>query len=268
MRTRIGQYVTERVLGEGSAAVVYLAAHEADGTHVALKVLRPQLSADPDFRRRFVHEARSAAAVQHPNLLPILDQGEVDGSLFLAMRYAPGGSVGALIRATSMLSMEQTVAIGAGVGAGLDALHGAGIMHRDIKPSNVVLLEDGTPAVTDFGLAKGPRYTTLTRIGRPLGTLAYLAPELIAGGAATPASDIYAMGCLAYECLTGAPPFRARGFFELAFAHLHQAPEPLRSVRPDVPLEVEQVVLAALAKTPADRPPSAGEFGRVFGAAV
>jgi len=262
-----GRYVIDRRLGEGSAAVVHLA-HDENGQPVALKILRPNLAADENFRRRFLREARTASQVSHPNLIPILDHGEVDGRTFLALAYAVGGSVGAAIERSGRLDMEGTLAIVAGVAAGLDALHEAGIMHRDVKPSNVLLFDDGRPMLTDFGLAKGRMYTALTGMGRLVGSLAYLAPERIAGGEATVSSDIYALGCLAYECLAGEPPFPAASLFQVAFAHLQHEPRLLTDVRADVGPAIGVTVAQALSKQPADRPPTAGAFAARLRTAV
>jgi serine/threonine protein kinase len=259
---RIGPYVIERPLGEGSAATVYLGRREWDGVAVAIKVLRPELASDPSFRRRFIHEARTAAEVKHRNLVPILDEGESNGHVFLALAYGSAGSLGAMIEREGRLSVPQTIAMALDIAAGLQALHDAGVIHRDIKPSNVVLMDDGRAALTDFGLAKGPRYTALTTTGRLLGTMAYLAPERISGHEATIASDIYAFGCLIYECLAGAPPFADATMYQLAFAQLHSNPVSLQQLRQDVSAQLDETVLAALAKSPDARPSTAQAFAQ------
>src|SRR5205085_10034952 len=141
--------------------------------------------------------------------------------------------------------------------AGLDALHAAGLVHRDVKPANVLFDENGRALLTDFGLAKGPAYTVLTRTGQIVGTLDYLAPELIRGGPASPATDVYALGCLAYECATGQPPFAGKSIFGLSSAILDQDPDDPCTLRPDMPAAMGWAVLQALAKDPAERPPTA-----------
>jgi len=264
MEERIGRYVLDRPLGEGSAAIVYLAYRDPDRAPVALKVLRAEFAADATFGRRFLREARTAAEVRHPNLVPILDHGEADGRLFLALAYAPGGSVAGAIERETRLTLDRTLAIAADVAAGLDALHASGIVHRDVKPSNVVLTDHGTAALTDFGLAKGRAYTALTALGRLVGSLAYVAPERIGGGEATVASDIYGLGCLVYECLAGSPPFHSATAYQLAFAHMQEEPPSLATLRPDVGPQLEQAIGRALAKQPAHRPASAGAFAALL----
>ena len=158
-----------------------------------------------------------------------------------------------------MCLLEETVRLVAEIAAGLDALHRGGVVHRDVKPSNVMVREDGSAALTDFGLAKGAAYTVLTRPGEVLGTLDYLAPELIRGGAATAASDVYALGCVAFECLAGTPPFADRSLFGVATAHLEDDP-------PDPPAStaVSWALLRALEKDPAARPPTATMYAHLL----
>ena len=267
MLDRVGDYRLERVLGEGAAAVVYLAARGTDGLEVALKLFRPQVTADPGFRRRIAHEARTAAEIRHPNLLPILDQGEADGEVYLAFEFAPGGSLEDQLR-TQPLNVPRTEAVGSDICAGLSALHSAGIIHRDIKPSNIVVRADGSAALTDFGLVKGKDYTALTSAGRVIGTLAYLAPELIKGSPASAASDIYGCSCVLYACLAGHPPFESGGSLQMAFAQLRIVPADIRELRPDVPAALAEVIAEGLAKDPAARPASAALYGERVNAAA
>lgn len=259
MLDRLADYTLERVLGEGSAAVVYLATRDADGLEVALKVFRPRVTADPGFRRRIAHEARTAAEIRHRNLLPIVDQGEADGEVYLALEFAPGGSLEAVLRADP-LNVRRTAEVGSDICAGLSALHAAGVIHRDIKPSNIVLRADGSAALTDFGLVKGKDYTALTTAGRVVGTLAYLAPELISGSAASAASDIYGCSCVLYACLCGHPPFESTGSLQMAFAQLRSIPPDIRELRPDVPSALAAVIADGLAKDPALRPATAAGY--------
>ena len=259
MQERVGDYTLERILGEGSAAVVYLATRESDGLQVALKVFRSRVTADPGFRRRIVHEARTAAEVKHPNLLAIVDEGDADGNVYLALEFAPGGSLEELLRAEP-LTVRRTIEVGSDICAGLSALHAAGIVHRDIKPSNIVLRQDGSAALTDFGLVKGRDYTSLTVVGRVVGTLAYLAPELITGSGASVASDIYGCSCVLYACLAGHPPFESGGSLQMAFAKLRSDAPDIRDLRPDVPAALAAVIAAGLSKDPGLRPSTAAAY--------
>ena len=242
---RIGEYeVIERV-GEGATGVVYRA--EGD---VAVKVLR---NTDPVVAKRFVREARLAATIESRHLVRILDVG--DG--FFVMPYYPRGSLAEALP----LAIDQLVRVAAEIAQALDALHAAGIVHRDVKPSNVLLGGDGA-VLADFGLARGVDSTQLTHDGQLLGTAHYLAPELIEGAAATPASDVYAFACLVYEAATGAPPFAGRNEAEIGYAHLVEDPP-----RPDLPGELPDAILLGLAKDPRDRPTSATALHRMLRAA-
>ena len=242
---RIGEYeVIERV-GEGATGVVYRA--EGD---VAVKVLR---NTDPVVAKRFVREARLAATIESRHLVRILDVG--DG--FFVMPYYPRGSLAEALP----LAVDQVVRAAAEIAQALDALHAAGIVHRDVKPSNVLLGGDGA-VLADFGLARGVDSTQLTHDGQLLGTAHYLAPELIEGAVATPASDVYAFACLVYEAATGAPPFAGRNEAEIGYAHLVEDPP-----RPDLPGELPDAILLGLAKDPRDRPTSATALHRMLRAA-
>lgn len=222
--------------------------------NVALKVLKAALIADPVYTRRFIHEARSAAEVRHPNLVPILDAGEHDGRQFLASSYVPGRTLEDRIAAEGPLAVEELLRVAAEVGAGLEALHEHDIVHRDIKSANILLAEDGTALVTDFGLAKGRAYTVLTRPGQVMGTLEYLAPELIKGHPALPASDVYALGCVTFECAAGRTPFGDRSGLQVGMAHLGDDPPDPGAGRHGWPPRLSAPLLQALAKDPAERP--------------
>ncbi|MDX6425294.1 MAG: hypothetical protein QOD52_699, partial [Gaiellaceae bacterium] len=201
-------------LGEGAAGAVYRAVGP-DG-EVAVKVLRAR---DPVSRRRFEREARIAGQAASRHLVPILEVGD---GFFVMPLYARGSLAGA-IRREGALPLPSVTRIAAELAQALDALHGLGIVHRDVKPSNVLLSDDGA-MLADFSLARGDDATQLTRDGQLVGSAHYLAPELIEGHPATPASDIYALGCLLYECVTAAPPFTGRADAELGYAHLVEAP--------------------------------------------
>jgi eukaryotic-like serine/threonine-protein kinase len=264
----VGSYRLEEFLGQGAVAVVFRAVRETDGAVVALKVLKDKLAADATYQRRFVHEARAASAVQDPHLVPILEAGDAGGKHYLAQAFIPGRSLAERLEVERQLPVDEVLGIAAQAGAGLDALHRAGLVHRDIKPSNIMLDAQGRAMVTDFGLAKGPAYTVLTSPGQVMGTLDYLAPELIKGGAGSAASDLYAFGCVIYECIAGQPPFADRGLFQVAMAHLNEQPPDPCVGRVDLPPQLSTAVLQALAKDPAQRPPTATAFSHLLNIAI
>jgi serine/threonine protein kinase len=261
---RLGPYRIEGRLGQGGMGVVFRARHDGDGRTVALKVLRDELSADDEFKRRLAREARAAAEVDHPNLAPVLDSGEADGRVYLAVRYVDGRSLDERLRFDGPLPVPDLVRLAADLGAGLDALHGRGIVHRDVKPANILLDGDGTAVLSDFGLAKGLAYTVLTRPGQILGTLNYLAPEVLRREPVGPLSDVYAFGCVLFECLSGKAPFAGRGLLRVGMAHLEELPGDPAAGRDDVPEGVGWTVRQALAKNPARRPPGAGTLARML----
>jgi serine/threonine-protein kinase len=261
---RLGPYRLGERLGEGGMGVVFRAVHEPDGEEVALKILRAELSGDDTFRKRFVHEARAAGEVRHKHLVPIEDAGEVDGHPYLAVAFVRGETLEARLAKAGSLPMDELVRVIAHVAGGLDALHAAGIVHRDVKPSNVMLDEAGSASLTDFGLAKGRAYTVLTKPGMVMGTLDYLAPELLRGQPATSASDIYALGCLAYECTAGRAPFADKSMFELASAHVNIEPADPCADRPEAPTGLSWAILQALAKDPEKRPPTATAYATML----
>jgi len=263
---RLGPYVLETVLGEGAIGVVFRAATD-DGSVVALKILRKELSRDETYRRRFAREARIASVVRHRHLVPILDLGEARGFHYLAVEYVDGGSLRERLDAEGPLAVDATIELAAQVASAIDALHAQGIVHRDVKPSNVMLDALGNAAVTDFGLAKGPAYTVLTTPGQVMGTLDYIAPELIRGEESGPPADVYALGCMVYECLAGAPPFGDRHVLAVVNAHLEGTPPDLSELRPDVPPAIAGVVDGAMAKQPNERPRTGTAFAHLLRAA-
>lgn len=260
----LGPYRLQEILGEGGMGIVFRAVRDTDQGVVALKVLRRQVSGDETFRRRFAHEARVAREVQHPHLVPILEAGEVDGRIYLAVQYVQGRTLGEQVGADGPLPLSDIVRMVAEIGSGLDALHQRGLVHRDIKPSNIMLDQAGEAFLTDFGLAKGRAYTVLTRPGQVMGTLDYLAPELIRGAKATPASDIYGFGCAVFEAVSGAPPFAHKSVFEVGVAHLDEEPPDPSASRPDLPPRFAWAVLQALAKDPSNRPPTATAYAHLL----
>jgi serine/threonine protein kinase len=260
----VGPYRIEAVLGEGGMGRVFRAAHESTGAIVALKLLKPEYANDEGLIRRLLREARAARTVDHRHLVGVLDAGEADGQHYLALELVPGRSIGDRIEAEGPLPLDDVVRIAAEVAAGLDALHDAGIVHRDVKPSNVLLDADGAARLTDFGLAKGRDYSSLTLPGQMLGTMDYLAPELIRGEEPSAASDLYAFGCLVYACVAGRPPFGGRNLFAVGAGHLDEEPPDPCAQRRDVPTGFGQAVGFALRKAPTDRPPTATAYARLI----
>jgi len=252
---RVGRYRLDGVLGEGAAGIVYRA---TDGeAEVAVKVLRGH---DPVAIRRFAREERLARAAESRHLVPILELG--DG--YLVMPLYRGGSLAARLRAERRLTVDETVDLAAQLAKGLDALHARAIVHRDVKPSNVLLDGAGTAALADFGLARGADSTQLTREGQLVGSVHYLAPELIEGAVATPASDVYALGCVLYECLVGEPPFTGREAGEIGFAHLVEPPPDPCGRRPELSADLALALLTALEKEPTARPTTATALARML----
>jgi serine/threonine protein kinase len=244
--------------------MVFLATREADEGPVALKLLKASLARDDTLQRRFAHELRSAARVRHPNLAQILDSGEAGGRAYIASEYFPGTTLEQRIRAEGSLPLGVVVQLAEDIGAGLEALHEAGLVHRDLKSSNILYRADGTAVLTDFGLARGRDYTALTTLGQVIGTLEYVAPELIYGERATPSSDVYALGCTVYEAVTGRTPFGSYSPLRIGAAHLQEEPEPPSSIRPDCGPAFSRAVLLALAKEPRLRPFPATAYGRAL----
>ncbi len=241
---------------------------DRDGEAVALKVIKRDLASDAQYRQRFLHEARAAATVVHPHLVSVIDAGEVGGRQFLVMPLVQGRTLSARITAEGPLAPADVATLVSEIGSALDALHAAGLAHRDVKPANILLREQGGSALTDFGLAKGDTYDDLTVEGQVVGSLDYLAPERIRGEAAVPASDVYSLGCVAFESLTGRPPFGGLGMVKTLFGHLEEQPPDPAAERPDVTAAFARALLAALAKDPAQRPASGAAYAQMLADAL
>lgn len=259
-----GDYLVLERLGEGAMGTVYMASRDGESTAVALKLVKAQFATDGVYRRRFLHEARAASEVSHPHLVNVVDAGEVEGRQFLAMRLVTGRPLDELVKAGELLEPATAATVAEQIGDALDALHAKGVIHRDVKAANIILQPDGTTALTDFGLAKGTGYEGLTAVGQIVGTIEYLAPERIVGQEAAPPSDLYALGCVIYESLVGKTPFAGKGPMGTAFGHLEEPPPDPREARPELSPEFAGAVLAALAKDPGDRPPTAREYGQLL----
>ena len=249
----------EKEIGRGGMGVVYLAEDTRLRRKVALKLLAPGLAQDGAFRERFLAESELAASLDHPNIVPIYEAGEADGRIFIAMRYVEGADLKALL-CQGPLDPAHTVAIVAQIASALDAAHARGLVHRDVKPSNVLLAESlaaGRPEhvyLADFGLTRRlSEPELLTQEPQLAGTIDYIAPEQIRGDAVDGRADLYSLGCLLYECLTGRPPYRHEQDLALLFAHLEQPPPTLTAEKHDLPNEIDGVIATALAKDPDDR---------------
>jgi DNA-binding beta-propeller fold protein YncE/predicted Ser/Thr protein kinase len=263
-------YRIDGIAGQGGMGVVYRATQTRLSRTVALKVITPDLASQGDFRERFERESRLAASIDHPNVLPVYEAGEADGRLFIAMRFVEGTDLAALIEREGALDPARGARIVAQIGSALDAAHRRGLVHRDVKPANVLVTgEDEEHAyLADFGVSKSSQSgQALTRTGAVIGTLSYIAPELIQGGSAGPSSDIYALGCLLFHTVTGTRPFERESEAAVMFAHLNEEP-PLASALNPAAAPLDDVIRWAMAKDPAQRPASAGELGRAAVAAV
>jgi hypothetical protein len=264
-----GAYRIESILGRGGMGTVYLATHERLARKAAIKVIAPQYAHDDDFRARFLVESQLAASLDHPNVIPIFDAGEIDGLLYLAMRYVPGHSLHMLLEARGGLPLEQVVTIAQQVGGALDAAHAEGLLHRDVKPANILVAEPGGHLyLCDFGLAKRTSSKGVTRTGSFFGTVDYAAPEQIAGLDVDGRADVYALGCVLFHCLAGRPPFARESEFLVLQAHLADPPPKLSELCADVPRSLDAVLETALAKRPADRYATGSALAAAFQAAA
>jgi serine/threonine protein kinase len=264
----VDRYRLMTLLGSGGTGQVWRARDEALERDVAVKVVS-RLAADAAMAERFTCEARSAARLSHPGIVAIFDFGEVaDGRLFLVMELVEGRSLAQVLREDGRLPTERGAAVGAQVACALAAAHERGVIHRDIKPANLLIGRDGTVKVADFGLAMlaEGNTTALTTTGVFVGTASYTAPERAMGQRGTAASDLYSLGCVLYEALSGRPPFRIGNVVELLYQHVHKQPEPLRRIRTDVSPALELTVHALLAKEPAERPTDAASTAMLLSA--
>ncbi|PWI13435.1 serine/threonine protein kinase [Streptomyces sp. Act143] len=257
---RIAGYRIEREIGRGGMAVVYRARDLRLDRTVALKLLAPELARNDTFRRRFTHESRAAAAIDHPHIVPVFEAGETDGVLYIAMRYVEGSDLRHLLDRQGPLAPAVALRIAAQIASALDEAHDHGLVHRDVKPGNI-LIARGTDSdhpehayLTDFGLTKKSlSLTGFTTVGQFVGTLDYVAPEQISGKPVDGRCDVYGFACVVYETLAGRPPFRRDDDMALLWAHQYDEPPPLTESRPDLPPAVDGVLATSLAKSPDDR---------------
>jgi YVTN family beta-propeller protein len=261
--SRLAGYRIQALLGRGGMGVVYLAEQQRPRRQVALKLLLAPATVSEAFRARFLRESELAAAIDHPNVLPVYAAGETEGVLWIAMRYVPGIDLAALLARDGPLAPEQALAIVGQVAGALDAAHARGLVHRDVKPGNILLaVEEGAVAhayLADFGLTKrvgGARGLTVS--GQVLGTIDYVAPEQVQGGAVDGRADQYSLGCVVFECLTGVVPFRRDSELAVLWGHVHDPPPRIGEYCPDLPAALDDAIGRALAKAPGDRYPSCG----------
>ena len=262
--TILAGFRVESLIGRGATGAVYLAVDTKTSQRVALKLLTPELSEDERFRQRFMREAELAASLDHPHVVPILSFGEEDGRLYLAMAYVEGYDLRELLRRDGPLEPARTLNLIAQVADALDAAHAADLVHRDIKPANILVstVADGEHAfVCDFGLARHvSSVSSLTGDRGFVGTLDYVPPEQIAGGAVDGRADVYSLGCVLYECLTGERPFERESELALVYAHLNDPPPRVTDLRPELPEALDGVLATALAKEAEERYASCGEL--------
>ena len=253
--SEVGPYRIESLLGRGGMGVVYLARDPRLDRPVALKLLTPELAGDQRFRERFERESRLAASIDHAGIVPVYEAGDADGVTYIAMRYVEGSDLGQLLRAEAPLEPARALELVGQLAHALDAAHARGLIHRDVKPSNALVAREGHVYLADFGLTKTGGPDPAGAGGEMAGTVAYLAPEVIRGEAPTPASDLYGLGCVLYECLSGDVPYPGRSAATVIFGHLEQPPPAL----PELPA-LDPVIARALAKDPAERFGSGAEL--------
>jgi eukaryotic-like serine/threonine-protein kinase len=254
-----GRYRVQRKLGAGGMADVYLAEDQELGRRVAIKILNGRHANDAQFIERFRREAKNAAALNHPNIVSIYDRGEAEDTYYIAMEFLDGRTLKELIVGRGAAPVNVAIEYARQILSALRFAHRHGIVHRDIKPHNVLVDSDGRVKVTDFGIARAGT-SQMTETGSIVGTAQYLSPEQAKGGEVDPRSDLYSLGVVLYELLTGKTPFDGETPVEIAMKHLSTTPKPPSKLRPDVPPELDMVVLRALAKNPDDRYQTADEM--------
>ncbi|MEV6678808.1 serine/threonine-protein kinase [Streptomyces erythrochromogenes] len=264
---QIAGYKIERMIGRGGMAVVYCAKDLRLDRTVAIKLIAPERARDDTFRRRFTHESRVAASIEHPHIVPIFEAGETDGVLYIAMRYVPGLDLRGLLDREGPLPVTTALRIAAQVASALDAAHDHELVHRDVKPGNILVAagpDRDHPEhiyLTDFGLTKKSlSLSGFTTAGEFVGTLDYMAPEQISGRPVDGRCDLYSLACVVYETLAGGPPFVREEDAALLWAHQYDPPAPLTERRPDIAPAADEVFAKALAKVPEDRYGSCLEF--------
>lgn len=254
-----GRYELDSRIAIGGMGEVWEATDHVIGRTVAIKILKDEYMGDPGFLERFRAEARHAALVNHEGIASVFDYGEENGSAFLVMELVPGEALSTILEREGTLSTDKTLDIVAQTSAALQAAHAAGLVHRDIKPGNLLITPDGRVKITDFGIARIADQVPLTATGQVMGTVQYLSPEQASGHAASPATDIYSLGIVAYECLAGKRPFTGESQVAIAMAQINDTPPPLPAT---IAEPVRNFVLCMIAKKPEDRPATASAVAR------
>ena len=261
-------YEVESVVGAGGIGILYRAIQVRLGRPVALKLVEPEVARDPVVRERLRREARAVASLDHPNVVPLYEAGEEDGTVYIVTRWVEGTELGTLIHRDGPLEPGRAARVAAQIAAALEMAHERGLVHRDVKPSNAILTSEDHVYLTDFGLAKRAETAPgLTRVDRMLGTVDYVAPEQIEGSEPDARSDVYSLGCVLFEMLTGDPPFAdQKGGMAKMWAQVNAEPPSVRDRRPDVPRALEDVIRRAMAKAPEARPTAAAFRAAVLAA--
>ena len=260
-----GQKINDRYqiiksIGEGGMANVYLAYDTILDRNVAVKVLRGDLANDEKFVRRFQREALAASSLSNPNIVEVYDVGEDNGEYYIVMEYIEGKHLKSLIKKRGRLTVSEAVDIVLQITSGMSVAHDSYIIHRDIKPQNILILENGLVKITDFGIAMAMNSTQLTQTNSVMGSVHYLPPEQASGKGATLQSDIYSIGILFYELLTGTLPFKGDNAVEIALKHLKEPIPSIREKYPEIPQSVENIIIKATAKNPKNRYADAREM--------
>jgi serine/threonine-protein kinase len=248
------RYELRALAGSGGMADVFLAYDRVLDRDVALKLLKDRYANDEDFVERFRREAKSAAALSSPFIVPVFDRGETeDGAYYIAMEYLPGGTLEDRIAGAGKLSPREVVEVAVQVAEALQTAHGRGVVHRDVKPGNVLVTRSGHTKVADFGIARAAEATTISGPGDILGSAKYMSPEQAAGGRVGPASDLYSLGVVLYEMLTGSVPFAVTTPADVPVEHAKGPPRRPRGANPEVPEALDALVMRLLSASPKDR---------------